>query len=625
MNDKSPAPRRTTAAELEDEQERDDAIIGIALKYSAVALLLLGSAAAGAWWWLRPDTSVEVTKAAPIELPETRVLPEVEIPSMPFTDITESAGIRFVHNNGAFGEKLLPETMGGGCAFLDYNGDGAQDILLVNSRRWPWDPRRTGSPEATHALYANDGQGNFTDVTHAAGLAISMYGMGVAVGDFDNDGDPDLFFTGLGRNRLFRNDGGTYVDVTDAAGVAGGAHDWSTSAGWFDYDNDGDLDLWVCNYIVWSREFDLAQPFTLTGSDRAYGRPQDFEGTFSQLFRNDGDGTFTDVSAEAGIQIRNPTTGVPMGKSLGLMFSDIDGDGYLDVIVANDTVQNFLFRNRGDGTFEEIGALAGVAFDISGNARGAMGIDAAQFREGEDCLGIAIGNFANEMTALYVSIPGTTQFSDDAIANGLGPNTRLQLTFAVFFIDADLDGRLDLFAANGHLEEDIAKVQASQTYEQSPQLFWNAGAAHATEFVPLTAEHLGNDFVRPLVGRGASYADIDGDGDLDILIAATGQKPRLLRNDQQAGGHWLRMQLEGNGVTTNREAIGAVVTIEAGGRTQTRTVTRTRGYLSQSERPVTFGLGDAEVVERVEIRWPDGSVQTLTDLAVDQLHKIAQP
>jgi len=624
MTDKPTSPDRDAGPELEEEIERDDAIIGVALKYSVVALLLIGGAAAGAWWWLRPDDTVVVTEAEPIELPETRALPEVELPAIPFTDITQQAGITFVHENGAHGEKLLPETMGGGCAFLDYNGDGTQDILLVNSQRWPWDPRRSGSPEATHALYSNDGTGTFTDVTAEAGLAVSMYGMGVAVGDYDNDGDPDLFFSALGHNRLFRNDGGTYVEVTEAAGVAGNAENWSTSCGWFDYDNDGDLDLWVCNYIVWSREFDLAQPFTLTGSDRAYGRPQDFEGTFSRLYRNEGDGTFADVSEAAGLQIRNPTTGVPLAKSLGLMFSDFDGDGWMDAVVANDTVQNLLFRNRGDGTFEELGALAGVAFDISGNARGAMGIDAAQFREGEDCIGIAIGNFANEMTALYVSIPGTTQFSDDAIANGLGPNSRLQLTFAVFFVDADLDGRLDLFAANGHLEEDIAKVQASQTYEQSPQLFWNAGAAHATEFVPLPTGNLGQDFVRPMVGRGASYADIDGDGDLDILIAATGQAPRLLRNDQESGGHWLRMKLEGNGTTVNRDAIGSVITVEAGGQTQTRTVTLTRGYLSQCEHPVTFGLGDAEVVERVEIRWPDGTIQTLTDLAVDQLHEVTQ-
>jgi hypothetical protein len=551
-------------------------------------------------------------------------------------DVTESAGIDFVHENGAYGDKLLPETMGGGCAFLDYNSDGDQDILFVNSERWPWDPRPAPEVPATLKLFANDGSGHFEDATAAAGLDVSLYGQGCAVGDFDNDGDSDLFISAVtptadgqpdaqtGPHRLFRNDGGKFVDITADAGVAGYPGDWGTSCGWLDYDNDSDLDLWVCRYVVWTRDFDLAQDFRLTGGERAYGRPQVFTGMHSLLYRNDGDAKFSDVSEEAGLYIENPATLAPLAKSLGVTFADFDVDGRMDVVVANDTVQNLLLHNLGDGQFEELGAICGVAFDSEGNARGAMGMDAACCRNGEDCYVIAIGNFANEMSAFYVSQPKSMQFTDEAVANGLGPNTRLVLTFGVMFLDADLDGRLDYFQANGHLEDEIAKVQASQTYEQPPQLFWNAGPASKLEFIPMTVTSVGDDFVRPIVGRGASLADIDADGDLDILIAATGAAPRLLRNDQALGRHWVRFNLVGNGTTSNRDAIGASVTLYAAGERQVRTVMPTRSYLSQTEKILTFGLGDAAGIERVEITWPDGAQQTLTDLEFDRTHEIRQ-
>ncbi|MBW3542029.1 MAG: CRTAC1 family protein, partial [Planctomycetes bacterium] len=360
------------------------------------------------------------------------------------------------------------------------------------------------------------------------------------------------------------------------------------------------------------------QNFTLVGGGRAYGRPQDFLGTFPYLYRNDGEGRFTDVSAEAGVQVVDEDTGSPVAKSLGVTFDDFDRDGRLDIAVANDTVRNFLFKNLGNCRFEEIGRLANVAFDPAGNARGAMGIDAARFRN-SDSVGIAIGNFANEMTALYVASEPEAGllFKDEAVSNGLGPVTRQELTFGLFFFDADLDGRLDLLASNGHLEEDINKVQPSQHYEQPPQLLWNAGAEHRTEFVPVPPENCGRDFVRPLVGRGATYADIDGDGDLDVLIVAGGGPPRLLRNDQSLGRHWLRVKLVGRKGAA--EAIGAEVEVHAGGKVFAQRVMPTCSYLSQVELPLTFGLGEQSQVDRLRVHWPDGSVTEIESPAIDAL------
>lgn len=628
--------------EIPEEEERDDTIIAKALIASfaviGVVVALVGLGILGVYLSGKWAEQEVVAETAPLERVEVRELPAVETPNIPFTNITESAGITFVHENGAVGEKLLPETMGGGCAFLDFDVDGDPDILFVNSSHWPWYPTSSVQP-ATMALYANDGTGQFTDVTVETGLDISMYGQGCAVGDFDNDGDPDLFISGCsyndtdddaasqtaGPHRLFRNDEGRFVDVTAEAGVAGRPGAWGSSCGWFDYDRDGDLDLWVCDYVIWSREYDLAQGFSLVGVGRAYGRPQNFPGTSSQLFRNDGDAQFTDVTADAGIDVTNPLSGAPMGKSLALTFADFDSDGWLDVVVANDTVQNFLFHNQRDGTFQETAGLAGLAFDINGAATGAMGIDAGCPRNSDDCFAVAIGNFSNEMTSFYASLPGSLQFSDEAIANGLGPNTRLQLTFGVFFCDADLDGRLDFFASNGHLEEDIALVQASQTYRQPPQLFWNAGPESSTEFIPLTEKECGADFFEPLVGRGAAFADIDGDGDLDLLIATTGQRPRLLRNDQHLGRHWIRLHLTGNGTTSNRDAIGARIKLVTARESRTQFVMPTRSYLSQMEPTITFGLGDEAAYDSIEITWPDGTTQLVTDLEIDREHQIEQP
>jgi len=604
-----------------EDRVEDDAVIGRAFMGSAIVFVLIGLIASVSYYVLTRKPVAEISITAPVEPPAVRELPKVIVPTIAWIDITESAGLDFVHCSGAKGEKLLPETMGSGCVFFDFDADGDQDILLVNSCDWPGQ-HDASKPVGTLALYANDGHGAFSDTTKAAGLDVTLYGMGAACGDYDNDGKVDLFISCLGKNRLFHNEGGRFVDVTNFAGVGGAEKDWSTSCGWFDCDQDGDLDLLVCHYVEWTREFDLAQEFRLLGgNERAYGRPQQFGGSFPSLFRNDGNGKFSDVSAESGFQVINPATSVPLGKSLGLVFEDLDGDNKLDCVISNDTVQNFLFHNLGNGKFEEIGAMAGVAFDAAGSARGAMGIDAAAFRN-DASVGIAIGNFANEMSALYVSRSRNLQFYDAAVANGFGPATRLELTFGVLFLDIDLDGRLDLFQANGHLEDDIAKVQASQHYEQPPQLFWNAGSQYNTEFIKCREQETGSAFQKPMVGRGSSYADIDGDGDLDLLIMGCGQKPRLLRNDQKLNNHWSRVKLVGR--SSNRDGIGALVEMRIGDVAQYRRVSPTRSYLSQVELPVTFGLGLADAIDRIVVTWPNGQQQTVQKPAIDQLWVIEQ-
>lgn len=613
----------------EPEIPDNDDVVGTALKVS-LSLLALVASVGGILFVLQMNEPVVVPEEeeAPV-LPQARELPPLEIPAIRFTDITDPAGIDFVHENGAgersAAEKLLPETMGGGGAFFDFDADGDQDIICVNSTVWPWAPEQPDhSP--TSALYENDGSGNFTNVTAGSGLDVSFYGNGVACGDFDNDGLVDLYITAVGPNRLFRNTGGgRFQDISTSAGVAGAEDGWSTGCGWFDYDLDGDLDLFVANYVEWSREKDLSFGFKLDGTARAYGRPTEFRGTFPQLYRNDGDAEFTDVSADVGVQITNPDTGEPLAKSLGLTFADVNSDGRPDVIIANDTVQNLLLISQPDGTFMENARASGIAFDNSGKARGAMGIDAACFRNSE-ALGITIGNFANEMTALYVcQTPGlpVPVYRDEAVSNGIGPVTRVELTFGIMFADIDLDGRLDILSCNGHLEDDIQKVQASQHYEQPPQLLWNCGADYDNEFMIVPEEKIGADFTKRMVGRGATRADIDGDGDLDVLLLSSGGKPRLLRNDQQTDNHWLRLHLIGS--NSNRDAIGATVRVTLPDDTVLiRTVKPTCSYQSQVELPLTFGLGNSHTVKSVVVTWPSGKSADAAVTAVDQLIEVVE-
>ncbi len=612
--------------ELEEMVHADDAVIGQAIKWSALAALFLVIVAYLMFVLLKPKEKRLDPVETKLVAPEQREIPSEDfIPNAKFTDITAVSGIDFHHNNGATGDKLLPESMGSGVAFVDFDGDGDQDLLFVNGISWPWDNDKTPEHElTTAALYRNNGKGEFEDVSKDSGLDVGLYGMGVAIGDYDNDALPDIYLTAVGANRLFRNLGnGKFVDVTYQAGVAGTDDEWSTSAAFADIDNDGDLDLFVCNYVRWSREIDFEVNYTLVGVGRAYGPPTNFEGTFPYLFRNDGDGKFTDISEPSGVQVRSSVTNVPMAKSLGVSPIDLDGDGWLDFVVANDTVHNFVFRNNKDGSFNEMGGISGIGFDSNGKVRGAMGIDAARFRN-DDSLGIGIGNFANEMTALYVSTPNNKLlFTDDSIIEGVGPDSRLLLKFGLFFFDYDLDGWLDLLTANGHLEEEITKVQKSQSYAQPAQLFWNCGVTSANGgFATVDRSKTGPDLFKPIVGRGSAFADIDGDGDLDVVFTQLQGKPLLLRNDQTLGNQWLRIKLSGK--TGNLEGVGSVLKLKSGNVTQWRLVTGTRSYLSQSETVATFGLGAESNEAELSVLWPDGTEQVLfvsefrTTLVIDK-------
>lgn len=613
------------------EAEAADRRIGRAIGFSLAFLLGIGGIVGGVLWWTRPMPETP-PQAKPVVGPSAaKQVPDGAIIQIMFSEVGAQNGITFDRVSGAKGEKLLPETMGGGVAVADFDGDGSQDILFINGTHWPWS-KSEAAIQPSSRLYVNRNQGQFTEATNRSGIDVPLQAMGVAVADYDADGKPDVLITVVGQDRLFRN-------VTELAGVPRfedvteraipKEELWGTSAGFVDYDRDGDLDIFICNYVEWSPEIDRQVNFTLTGSGRAYGPPHGFAGTDSFLWRNEGDGTFRDVSADAGIQVRNPATGKPVGKALGVTFVDVNRDGWLEILVANDGVANFLFHNRGDGTFEEIGHRSGFAFDRAGAARGAMGIDAAWYRE-DGRLGVAIGNFANEMSALFVSARGADQtalrFVDDAIPEGIGPATRRALTFGVLFVDVDLDGWDDLLQANGHIEEEIHRTYASQRYRQPGQLFRNITglAPDGPAFCEIPDRKAG-DLTNEAVGRGLAYGDFDGDGDPDLVLVQPQGPAYLLRNDQQSRNRWVRFQLVGSG--KNRDAIGAEIDLVAGGHPQRKQVMPARSYLSSCEREVTFGLGAASSVEAVRIRWPDGSQQMIdgATLRLDRLNRIEQP
>jgi len=521
-------------------------------------------------------------------------------PSITFRDITQQAGIRFVHNNAAFGKKYLPETMGPGVAFIDYDNDGWPDIFLVNGIDWPDHPSKHSTPK----LYHNNHDGTFTDVTHKAGLDIELFGMGVAVGDYDNDGFDDLFITALGQSRLFRNNGnGTFTDVTQKAGLLD-PKEFSTSAAWVDYDKDGKLDLVVANYVQWSIESDLY--CTLDGKSKSYCTPESYKGTSVRLWHNRGDGTFEDVTQKAGL-------GDPTSKTLGIAVLDYDNDGWPDLLLSNDTQPNKLYRNNGNGTFTEKAVVAGVAFSEDGVARAGMGVDAADY-DHSGVPSILITNFSNQMLSLYHN-EGRGLFVDEAPRSEIGRASLLTLGFGCFFFDYDLDGWPDIFIANGHIDSDIERVQPNVKYAMRPHLFRNAGKGNFQE----VTKSLGKSFDSPRVGRGAAYADINNDGRLDLLLSTSGGPAYLFLNEATgaaAANKSLRVKFVGT--KSNRDGIGAVAKISSNGIMQTQMLRSGSSYLSASELVLTFGLGQSDKADTLEVRWPSGQIDKLTAVPAGQ-------
>ena len=513
-----------------------------------------------------------------------------------FRDVTAQSGIHFTHNNGAFGKKWLPETMGPGVAFIDYDNDGYPDILLVNGEDWPGHAK---APSIMR-LYHNNRNGTFTDVTSKAGLGVAMFGMGAAVGDFDNDGFDDVFVTAVGQSHLFHNNGnGTFTDVTKAAGL-NGPNEFSTSAAWVDYDRDGKLDLIVANYVQWSIEGDLY--CTLDGAHKSYCTPESYKGTSLRVWHNLGGGKFEDATQRSGL-------GDPTSKSLGIAVLDYNGDGWPDLLIANDTQPNKLYLNKQNGTFEEKAVPAGIAFSEDGVARAGMGVDAADYdHSGRPSL--IITNFANQMLSLYHN-EGNGLFVDEAPRSEVGRNTLVTLGFGCFFFDYDNDGWPDIFVADGHIETEIERVQKRVAYAEPPHLFRNLGQG---KFQEVTAQ-MGAAFSSPKVARGAAYADFDNDGALDVLVATNGGRVWLFHNE---GGtnHSLRVKLEGT--KSNRDGIGAVVRAQAGGDKQWQMLRSGSSYLSQSELVLTFGLGNKSKVDAVEVQWPSGQVDHVAQTAGDQ-------
>jgi hypothetical protein len=522
-------------------------------------------------------------------------------PLFQLKDVTSQAGIDFRHNSGAYGGKLLPETLGSGCAFLDYDSDGYPDILLVNSMDWPGHKRT----RSTMKLYKNNRNGTFSDVTRAAGLDIELYGMGVAVGDYNNDGFPDILITCVGQNRLFLNTGkGTFRDVTKSSGL-GNRMAFSTSALWFDYDRDGHLDLFVCNYVNWSPERDVF--CSLDGKNKSYCTPEAYRGETCWLFHNRGNGTFEDVTAASAIFDTS-------SKSLGVAMLDFDQDGWPDLFVANDTQPNKLYRNLRNGKFKDAAVEAGLAFSADGKARAGMGVDVGDF-ENSGRPGIAITNFDNEMVGLYRS-PSAGQFDDVSLAAGVGGPSKTTLGFGCGFADLDLDGRLDLVIANGHIDDTVRNIRGNVGYAQPPHLFLNLGNGKFQDAVNTN----GGDFAVPRVGRGLAFADFDRDGDVDLLLTTNNGPAYLFRNDLHSGNRALRLHL--TGTKSNRDAIGAVVRIYHGGEAQMRTVRGGSSYLSQSELPLTFGVGKSDRIDRLAVEWPSGAIQEFKNISTAKAYEL---
>jgi hypothetical protein len=512
-----------------------------------------------------------------------------------FVDVTQKAGINFIHHTGATGKKLLPEAMGSGCAFIDLDGDGWADILLINGKDWA-----ASGKHYFPALYHNNHNGTFTDITKGSGLDVEMYGMGVAVADYDNDGLPDVYITALEGDRLFHNEGhGHFRDVTALSGIHNA--NFGTSAAWFDFDRDGKADLVVANYVQWTPQTDVR--CSLDGKTKSYCTPESYKGQSLRLYHNLGGGKFQDVTQKAGLAD-------PASKSLGIAVFDYNGDHWPDLFIANDTQPNKLYRNNKNGTFTEEGLQAGVAYGDDGKARGAMGADAADYdRSGRQHL--LVGNFSKQMLALYHN-DGSGLFVDNAAPTVVGQASLLSLTWAAFFLDFDLDGFMDIFAANGHLEPDINRVQSDLFFKEPPLLFRNLGQGNFQN----VSQDSGPDFKRPIVARGAAYADFDHDGDPDILISTSGGPAVLLRNDGGNKNNWLNVKLVG--AKSSRSGLDSVVRIESASGRQSQTVHSGSSYCSQSDLALIFGLKQDRVINRLTVEWSSGQVQQFANVPVNQ-------
>lgn len=530
---------------------------------------------------------------------------QLAAPAIQYVDVTKASGLTFRHNSGATGKKYLPETLGPGVAFIDYNGDGWQDLFFTNGKDWPGQRPRPSTLE----LFRNNKNGTFTNVTSASGLAREIYGMGSAVGDFDNDGDPDLFVTALGQSLLFRNDNGVFRDITKDSGLSG-HEEFSTSAAWVDYDKDGRLDLFVANYVQWSVATDIR--CSLDGTEKSYCTPESYKGTSARLWHSKADNTFEDVTKAAGVFDA-------ASKGLGVAVLDSNQDSWPDLLLVNDTQPNRLYINSGKGTFTEKGVLSGIAYSELGVARAGMGVAAADYdRSGFPS--VLITNFSNEMLALYHN-EGNGLFVDEAPRSDVGRNSLLTLGFGCFFFDYDLDGWLDVFVANGHIEQSIERIQSAIKYAQPPHLFRNTGKGR---FQAVTRS-VGTAFGKPLVARGAAYGDFDNDGDLDIVMTTNGGPAVLLRSDLSGGAganHSLRLQLAGT--RSNRDGLGASIRVKVGDETQVALAHSGSSYLSQSERILTFGIGKATQADSVEIRWPSGQIDRMSNVGAGSVIKVQE-
>ena len=579
-------------------------LLRLALCLALLPILIIGCESKPA----PPSAEVSPKTANPPQA--TAVSTSVSAPARPtgpitFTDVTAQAGIHFKHNSGAFGEKYLPETMGSGVCVIDYDNDGWPDILFVNSMDWPGH----ASGKSYSALYHNNRNGTFTDVTHQAGLDVEMYGLGCTVGDYDNDGFDDIYITAIGGSHLFRNLGnGRFADVTQKAGLADSG--FPASAVWFDYDHDGRLDLFVTHYVEWSLATD--QACLLDGKHKSYCTPEVYKGQSARLFHNLGSGRFEDVTKRAGLEDAS-------GKSLGIALIDYDNDGWLDLFVTNDTQSNKLYRNKHNGTFSEDGVATGVAFSDAGRARAGMGTDAGDY-DNSGRQSLVIGNFTTESMTLYHNDPSGL-FTDETAASGIGPPSARSLTFGTLFLDYDLDGHPDIVAVNGHVADDISTVQPTLHYAEPPLLFRNLGNGKFED----VSTKVGPAFREPMVARGAAYADFDNDGDLDLVITTNNGPARLLRNDNGNRNDLLRVKLVGT--RSNRDAIGAKVTLTKTDGTQLHAMVKTgSSYLSQSEFPVTFGLGKPsnEKFVNLEIVWPNGGKESIPHVAANQFITIKE-